>query len=809
MTDSRNSRKTYGTIGIQTHPDALLDSFYEEREINMRKFMLPDGRWKWHGETGKKGADCSSKNASLRITCLGSSIMRLQAAPEGKKIPLRSLTERLGLLDTGGFSREICRTETHKEILKARGGGFVFEIKKKTGDFAIQAGGRKLLETVEGGIRFSSERPEYGGDRSFAKFCLESGEKIWGFGGRVMPLERRGSSVDIFSVKVGLKAGDYGGFPMPFFISSRGYGIFLNNPWPHVYFDMGKTYKDNWFAATPGGELDLFVIFGPEIRNIVRNFTAMTGRIPAPDKNLFGFWASSLAFDTAKCLLEIAERLRNEQYPCDNLVLDGPWRAGPEFSTQYRKLHEYSSNDLEWHPDFGNGKEMIRELHSKGFKIALHLNSRIFKQETAKEAIEAGLLRPHQDEIVPELGSKKGENFFLEKLAPRIEEGTDIWWTDHSDRVSGEIRPGVPSRNLFGPLWNRLILKAMAEHGKKGSLCLSRGGGIGSQRSALPWPGDTASGLERFAEDIWFCLNAGLAGFPVTSVDMGGFTPTGTSMSAGEERKITFGKENLHRRLFQSIFFIPAPRIHNHSRTLPRLPWNCPEESRKLYRNFLEERYKLIPYFYSLGIEASLTGEPILRPLFYCFQEDPETYNIDDVFMIGESILTAPVLEKGAVKRRFYLPKGFWYDYWSGSPLAGGKEVEKPCPIDKLSGLPVLIRGGGIIPQQEVVSFLEPEPPEKLHLILYPDQKGNASLVLHEGKNLRHDFSLRRTSGDSFVLSLPNKTKSKRIYYVSAGTGEFRLAKAGPSTTAVEEKKDQIKCAAPAGETTILRLRRL
>lgn len=765
MTNSATGRMT-----LQLHPDSLMDEYYEEQTLCLDDFAPMPGPWNAGPVQGASARLRAANDDVIEVSCIGEHILRLRAAPGvGDLGP--STTESLGLLNTRRAEVPL-KIKRRDEAYEALGGRFRWRFNPQSGDFSVSVDGKSLVRSLDGGPRFASDPGEYGGHRSLLCCRLDAGEKIWGFGGRVRPVNRRGESIDMFSMKVGQKYGDYGGFPMPFFISSAGYGIFFNNPWPHVYFDMGKTWKDRWLVNAPGGEFDILIIAGPAVRDIVCAFTELTGRIPPPQKSDFGFWVSSLSFETADQLLDVARRLRREDYPCDNLVLDGPWRGGPEFIRNYQRFGEYMNNDLAWHPDFGDGPAMLDALHAMGFKVALHLNSRIFKKETVAQALDAGLLRQHDDEVVVKLEDDAGENFFLEHLVPRIEEGVDFWWTDHTDRVSGEIKPGIPSRNVFGPLWNRLLSKAMAAHGKGERLSLSRGGGIGSQISALPWPGDTAAGIDRFAEDIWFCLNAGLSGFPVTSIDLAGFTPPSLNDLTPEERDaMTFGKQNLHRRLFQSIMFVPAPRIHDSGVAPPRLPWNCPEESRVLYREFLRQRYQLTPYFFALGLAASRTGEPIVRPLFYTFQDDPATHEISDVFLIGDNLLMAPVVDADATTRRFYLPRGLWYDYWTGERVTGGREIERPCPIDRLAGLPVMVRGGTILPLQDPTPSLSQTVPDSLRLILYPDADGHAALDLDEAHNLRHAFRLRLRTDQGFDLSLQNKTDSPRCYRITFGDG--------------------------------------
>ena len=487
--------------------------------------------------------------------------------------------------------------------------------------------GRHLVETLNGGVSFAPEAL-YSGESTLTFFKLNKGERVFGFGGRIYHPDRTGQSADIFSEKAGLHVGDYGGFPIPFFISTLGYGVFLNNPWPHVYIDMGKTKEDEWFLYTPGGEWDLFVIKGDSFAEIIGAYTQMTGKVPIPEKWQLGLWLSSTrSLVEANEAVDYAKRMHNEGYPCDAVVLDGSWRGGKRFASVYQEGKGYLANDFDWHPEFGDGAKMVKDLKNMGIQTVLHVNSRCYRKDTIDVYASKGWLRQVGQETVPMFLNKEAEDWYGTLLTPRIKEGVSAWWTDHSDRVSGELAPGIPSRNLFGAVWNRFLTDLMAENGVENHMSLSRGGGIGSQKYALSWPGDTGFGLERFEEDIWFCLNAGLAGFSLSGFDIGGFRTTNYYNTDEQAFAEAFSLENVCRRICPSFLFSPIPRIHNGS-TVAKFPWFCPEETRALYKDCLTLRYELTPYIYSYAIHSHFTGEPILRPLVYHHMEDEKVYNI-------------------------------------------------------------------------------------------------------------------------------------------------------------------------------------
>lgn len=711
----------------------------------------------------------------LRVDVCSDTMLRLRIVPG--KIE-ESVTERYGLISQPVHEAK-WQDSFEQEEIKVQTESLVFCYSFRNHEFAVKkVDGTVLLKTTDGGVRFSQEPADFGGDRTFTRFQRIAEEHYFGFGGRTMPPDRTGTTADMLAVKVGVPQGDFGGFPVPYFISTGGYGFFLNNPWPHVYFDMACSRDDQWFVHTPGGQFDLFVFVGNNFEEITRQYTEITGRIPCCDKAVLGFWCSSIRFEEDREILEGVKRLHSEGYPCDAVVLDGPWRGGKAFLRDYSKNSDYATNDINWHPDFGDGPNMIRKLLEKNVKTSLHINSRSFLPETYIPAVEKGLLRKVGQEVVPDFRTQEAIDYYKSLLRPRIEEGLWVWWTDHGDRVSGEIDEGVPSRNLFGALWNKVIAETMEEMGHPNSVSLSRGSGIGGQKYALPWPGDTKFGIDRFREDIWFCLNVGLAGYAVSSYDLGGFTNVKLD-PYDVEKDLAFDQENICRRMLQSILFVPNPRIHNGQYSIPKFPWNCPEETRELYKEVLKYRYEMTPYFYSAMIEASHNGTPIMRPLVYHHMEDPITYCINDEFYLGSDILVAPVVNYGERYRLVYLPEGTWVDQWTGKEYEGSRFVSMECPLYELRGLPMLIRKGAIIPRQEFSLTLQEDVPYKLYLDVYPSETGQ--LFLWEGKNLKNRFSYCKTEG-ALEVTLENNSDVERTYVVR-GIGYEEAAICVPSHT--------------------------
>ena len=744
---------------LKIHPDALYDSEYIDQLLETEDYASP--------ELAFKGEYRHKKGVTV-ITTLGYGIVmencfdnaiRLRITKPGACMD-KTVTERLGLIQTNWESLPYDYS-LEKGVITFSNKRLTLVFDMNTNEYSFRsADGKTLLRTKNGGARFSSLPAEYSGMRSYTEFERMGEEKYSGFGARIYKVDRTGESADIFAEKGGARVGDYGGFPIPYFISSAGYGFFFNKPWPHVYFDMAKTNEKEWFLSAPGGDYDVFVFVGTT-SEITKSYAKIVGTNQFPKKWLMGYWCSSLSFERAQGAIDDMGRMRREGYPCEAIVIDGPWRGGVNFIRDYASGWGYPSDDYNWHPDFGDGVGMIKQLMKENIKTVLHINSCAFKPSTAIPAIAQGLLRQVKTETVPDVATERGVEYYKTFLVPRIKDGVTQWWTDHSDRVSGEVLPGIPSRNLFGPMWNRVISEVMAENGVQGHMSLSRGGGIGSQKYALPWAGDTQFGIHRFKEDIWYIINAGMAGFTLCGYDLGGFMRGSVTDLTPDEMQ--FEINNIARRVCQSMIFCPMPRMHNGENSTAKWPWNCPEQARELYRDCLQYRYRFIPTVYSYAIHGSRTGEPIIRPLFYDHMDEPKLYAVDDEFYLGEHILVAPVTQADTDKREVYLPKGNWVNNWTKERFVGDQTITANAPMFQKEGLPMYVKVGGGVAYQPDCTSLYDRIPDSLRVELYADT--DAELVLNESQSVTNVFRCKKV-GAGFEAYAENNGESDRKYLI-------------------------------------------
>lgn len=763
MTSSHTTTYPMNRLDTWQHPDSLYDEPYQPVPVEINSYQSLTGPLVVfeHDAQGVtlKGQD----NMLLRMQFHDSHTARIRLGSL-EHLKAASITEQLHLVQFLPAQQD-CQWEQTAQYISIHTAHLTVRVHRHDTTISIHRhDGTRLLETAEP-MRWSLDQPAYGGMCGLGVFHRLENEQYFGMGGRIVNPNRTGDHVDIFSMKAGIRSGDYGGFAVPFFISTRGYGVMLNNPWPHVYFDMGHSNPDQWFVHHPGGEFDLVLFDGPEFSDVMQRYSQVVGRIPIPPRWLLGMWYSSLTFRSADQAVADAQRLHQEGYPADVFVFDGPWRGGRDFASLYASGQQYPSNDMHWHEDFGDGPGMIRQLAQIGIKTALHLNSRNFSPQTTQEGLAQGYLRQQEQEVVVRVLDQQAEKRYQSHLVPRIEEGVDFWWTDHSDRVSGQIQAGLPSRNLLGPLWNRLLTDIMKSHGRNWHMSLSRGGGIGSQPYALPWPGDTRCGLDALADDFWFMLGAGLGGFPLSSADLGGFAPRKNPHKDYDSQQAIhdemFDDQNICRRVCQSLLFTPLPRIHNNWATVPKFPWNCSEKAQPLYKRVLHERYQLTPYFYSYAVHAARTGEPILRPLAYHHRILERAVTQDSVFYIGQWLLTAPVTQEHVDQWALYLPPGQWIHLWTDERFEGDQIITVHVPLYDIQGIPLFVKAGAILPRQAMTLSLGDIMPQDLSLDIYPC--GTTEIALHESADITHVFRCKQEP-DQTTVHLPNHTQQPRTY---------------------------------------------
>lgn len=490
---------------------------------------------------------------------------------------------------------------------------------------------------------------------------------------------------------------------VPFFIALKGtkaFGIFFDNYFK-THFDMGRDNSNYYYFAAEGGNLDYYFIYGPSIKKVEEGYTSLTGRVNLPQIWTLGYQQSRWSYGNEDRLMEVAEKFRSEKIPCDVLYLDIDYMDG------YRVFTWDKSS-------FKNPKKMIEKLNTMGFKVVTIIDPGI-KKEVGYKIYDEGsrfkffALDENDKEYVNRVWA--GDSVFPDFLNTRVREwwarnqsimtnfGVSGIWNDMNEPASfnGPLPDNVffsddglkvnhkEAHNIYGHLMCKATYEGLKLQTGKRPFVVTRACYSGTQKYAVVWTGDNQSTWEHLRMAIPMLLNLGLSGFAFCGTDVGGFGHDCT----GE----------LLCRWVQLGAFTPLFRNHSALGTRDQEPWAFDEKTENINRKYIELRYKLIPYFYDLFRIAEKDGSPIMRPLFYEYQSDKRTYDISDEFLVGDSILVAPIVEKGKRRRIVYIPHGSkWIDYWSGEEYEGGQYIVKSAPLDTCI---MFVKEGAIIPLYE------------------------------------------------------------------------------------------------------------
>jgi alpha-D-xyloside xylohydrolase len=563
-----------------------------------------------------------------------------------------------------------------------------------------------------------------------AVFTLSPGEKIFGCGESFTGLNKRGQELVLWTDDAnGIQnQGMYK--PIPFFMSSRGYGMFLHTSTP-ITMDFGRSFNGVNSMMLGDDELDLFVFLGSP-REILDEYTKLTGKAPMPPLWSFGLWMSRCTYSSEKQVRDVAARLRENRIPCDVIHLDTGW-----FETDWRCDYQFSTTR------FTDPRKMISDLKENGFHISLWQLPYFVPQNTLfPELVEKGLVvRDAKGNLPAEDATLDFSNpatvaWYQAKLANLLQMGVGAIKVDFGEAAPNNGlfasgRTGFYEHNLYPLRYN----KAVADITKKTTgenIIWARSAWAGSQRYPLHWGGDAENTDSGMANELRGGLSFGLSGFSFWSHDAGGFVAKAT--------------ENLYARWFAFDVLTSHTRCHG---TAPKEPWNYSDAFMKEFRSIDELKYELMPYVYAQAKDCSERGLPMLRALFVDYPGDPGSWLVEDEYLYGSDILAAPLMHEGATARDVYLPPGTWIDYQTGKSYAGGWQHIETARLP----IVILVRDGAVIPQIKLAQSTMQMDWSKLDLVVFAKDAASArGLVCLPSDNQLHELSLAK-SGDTFTLS--------------------------------------------------------
>ncbi len=567
-------------------------------------------------------------------------------------------------------------------------------------------------------------------------FTVEPDEHFYGFGEKFTDFDKRGQRLVMWHYDAYGAHSERAYKNVPFFISTRGYGIFVDST-TAVQFDMASSSHSTFSLIVPDTALDYYVIVGPEPKTVVSRYADLVSHPILPPKWAFGLWVSSGFFrDTAEDVLQRATELRERDVPADVLHLDCYWQRHGRWS------------DMQWDNElFPDPADLLKQVHEMGFKVCLWINSYIgVESPLLEEARQKGYLLKlpdgkawigdlwggdghfHPPVGIVDVTHPEAAEWFKSLLRPSLEIGADVFKTDFGEGIPADViahngMTGKELHNLYPLLYNDLVAEVSEEVTGRPGLVWGRSTYAGGQRHAAQWGGDPNCTFQSMASTLRGGLSMAMCGHAFWSHDIGGFHRTPTP--------------ELYARWAQFGLFSPLSRAHGMS---SRLPWDFGEEAERIFREYVKLRYQLMPYIYAHAVVSHETGLPLIRPMVLEFPNDPTTYAIDLQYMFGEDLLVAPIYNSSG-QRPVYFPAGQWIDYWTHEVIIGPHTRVVEAPLDTL---PLYVRANALIPTIEPKERVGDKPFELVTFDAYLLDQGSFRLHDTDGET-EISASLRST----------------------------------------------------------------
>ncbi|MFE2380191.1 alpha-xylosidase [Streptomyces misionensis] len=546
------------------------------------------------------------------------------------------------------------------------------------------ADGRELTRAGAKSAAFATT--DRGEHHMVAKLALGVGEQVYGLGERFTPFVKNGQVVDMWQADGGTSS-EQAYKNIPFYLSSRGYGVFVNHP-GKVSFEVGSESVGQVQFSVEDQTLEYYVVAGPTPKDVLGRYTGLTGRPALPPAWSFGLWLTTsftTSYDEAT-VMSFVDGMAERGIPLSVFHFDCFW------------MREYQWCDFRWDPDvFPDPEGMLARLKAKGLRISVWINPYIAqKSPLFDEAAELGHLvrRPNGDVWqwdlwqagmgLVDFTSPEACAWFQSKLKPLLDQGVDCFKTDFGERIPTDVvwhDGSDPERmhNYYTELYNRTVFDLLEkERGRGEAVLFARSATVGGQQYPVHWGGDCWSSFEAMAESLRGGLSLSLSGFGFWSHDIGGFE--GTPDASVFKRWLAFGLLSSHSRLHGSSSY--------------RVPWEFGDEAVDVARRFTLLKHRLMPYLYGAAVEAHRTGVPSMRPMVLEFPGDPACRPLDRQYMLGADLLVAPVFtEDGEVE--VYLPDGVWTHLLTGETVTGPAWRTERHGYDSL---PLYAREGAVLP---------------------------------------------------------------------------------------------------------------
>ena len=603
---------------------------------------------------------------------------------------------------------------------------------------------------------------------------------------------------------------------IPFYLGwQRGeaYGIFFDNSY-RTHFDLAANSPDHVTFAAEGGEMNYYFFWGPSMKKILGRYADLTGYLPMPPKWALGNQQSRWTYYPDTMAEGVVNRYRADDLPLDVLYLDIDYMQGYRVFTWDR-------------PGFPDPSTFTDKLRKQGVKVVVIVDPGI-KYQPPPPGTKDAATNPEltaQDNSYYVFNEGLAKNYFLKRDDGKLWIGA-VWpgkavYTDYTIRDAarwwGDLHRAYLDHGVAG-IWNDMnepsdfldqtgktqmdvitydegahsayaanrnvfaLNEARATYEGLTRLrphdrpyVITRAAYAGIQRYSTMWTGDNTATWDAMALSIPMFETLGLSGEPFVGADAGGF--------------IGRTDAELLTRWYEVAFLTPFCRNHAQRDAYDHEPWRFGTYYEDIIRKYLKLRYRLLPFLYTTLEEAHRTGVPILRPLLLNYQNDANTLDIDDEFMIGDSLLVAPILQPGTTSRHVYLPEGNWYDYWTGRQFPGGHMIEAEAPLETV---PLYVRGGAIIPKGPEMNYVGEKATDPVTFEIYPDSQAKAQVSLYEDDGVSPEYrdgAWRRTVV-TYQSSQINVSAPAGSYQPGARQFVFEVHPSLPGTAPVQFPDD-------------------
>jgi alpha-glucosidase len=701
-----------------------------------------------HALTGPlaSGFEASNGSATIRVTALSNSTLRIRIAPSGAfaedaswAVPARVRAQSVPVARMpNGFSTAALQVRVEPETLRIT--------------VADSAG--RVLSSDAAPVRFD-------GQPFTLRKAMSQGEHYFGVGDKTGPFDRRGASY----VNWNTDAWGYGASTdplyksIPFFVATGrpggSYGLFLDNSW-RSWFDFGHRSDGMLEIGADGGPVDYYLIAGASVADVVRRYTDLTGKAPLPPAWSFGFQQSRYSYMSDAEVRELAARLRQERIPTDVIWLD------IDFQDRNRPF----TTNRQTFPDL---RRLARDLKADGIKLVaitdLHIAHAPNEHYAPYDSGTAGdhfLKKPDGaayvapvwpgPSVFPDFTQAASRQWWGSLYRGFVDQGIAGFWNDMNEpaifetptktmplgtvhRIDGDgFAPRTATHaeihNVYGMENSRATFEGLQRlRPDMRPFVMTRASFAGGQRYAVTWTGDNSATWDHLKLMVQQLLSLGLSGFPFAGADIGGFTG-GPS-------------PELLTRFHQIGAFTPIFRNHSAKDTPRAEVWVDGREHLAIRRRFIEERYRLLPYFYATAEQSSRTGDPVMRPVFYDYPEIASAYCDQSMsFTVGRQLLVAASPKPESPQAYdICLPAGGWFDYWSGlsvrpEPTTDERAFDVVKEAPRIDRLPVFVRAGAILPRQPLVQSTSETPKGPLSIDIYPGRDCSGELYADDGETL-------------------------------------------------------------------------